>query len=59
MESKLTASLNYKAEYEKLLDAHKRLCGDYAELKRDHDALEHEFVVMRAQLDIVHLIFSK
>lgn len=59
MESKMTAALDYKVEYEKLLEAHKKLCADFAELKRDHDALEHEFVVMRAQLDIVHLIFSK
>ena len=53
-----TASLNYEAEYNKLLEAHKHLCGDYAELKHDYESMETEFVRMRAQLDIVHLIFG-
>ena len=55
---KRTASLDYEAEYEKLLEAHKRLCADYAELKHDHESMETEFVRMRAQLDIVYLIFG-
>lgn len=59
MENKeLACGLNYEAEYEKLLEAHKRLCSDYAELKHDHESLETEFVRMRAQLDIVYLIFG-
>ena len=59
MENELTAGLNYEAEYNRLLDEHKRLCGDYARLKREHESLETEFVRMRAQLDIVYLIFGK
>lgn len=53
-----TASLDYESEYNKLLEAHKRLCGDYAELKRDYESMETEFIRMRAQLDIVYLIFG-
>lgn len=53
-----TASLDYEAEYNKLLESHKRLCGDYAELKHDYESMETEFVRMRAQLDIVCLIFG-
>lgn len=59
MEKELTAGLNYEAEYNRLLDEHKRLRGDYAYLKREHESLETEFVRMRAQLDIVYLIFGK
>ena len=55
---KCTVSRDYEAEYNKLLEAHKHLCGDYAELKHDYESMETEFVRMRAQLDIVHLIFG-
>ena len=45
-------SRNYEAEYHELLEKHSRF---YA----DHQAMEFEFARMRAQLDIVHLIFGK
>ena len=45
-------SMDYEAEYHKLFDKHSLLYADY-------QAMESEFVRMRAQLDIVHLIFSK
>ncbi len=59
MENKeLTCGINYEVEYEKLLEAHKRLCADHAELKRDHESLETEFIRLRAQMDVVQLIFG-
>ena len=48
---KRTASRNYEAEYHEL--HHK-----YNQLYADHQAMETEFVKMRAQLDIVCLIFG-
>ena len=48
---KRAASRNYEAEYHEL--HHK-----YNLLYADHQAMETEFVRMRAQLDIVHLIFG-
>ena len=47
-----TARPNYEELY-------KKLSVDYAELKNDHESMETEFVRMRAQLDIVYLIFGK
>lgn len=48
---KRTASRNYEAEYHEL--HHK-----YSSLYEDHQAMETEFVRMRAQLDIVYMIFG-
>ena len=50
---------NYEAMYNSLIEEHKRLCADHADLRKDRDALETEFIRMRAQLDIVYLIFGK
>ena len=55
----LTARPDYESMYNKLCEEHKRLCNEYAELKRDREALESEFSRLRAQLDIVYLIFGK
>ena len=52
MNDKLCARPDYEAMYEKLSE-------EYARLKRDHEAMETEFERMRAQLDIVYLIFGK
>lgn len=49
---KCTASMNYEAKYHELLEKHSILYEDY-------QAMETEFVRMRAQLDIVHLIFGR
>lgn len=53
-----TISRDYKAEAEKLYEMCAKLEHECQELRRDRDAMETEFVRMRAQLDIVHLIFG-
>ena len=50
---------DYEYMYNALNEEHKRLCADHAELKKDYEGLETEFVRMRSQLDIVYLIFGK
>ena len=55
----LTARPDYEAMYNNLCNEHKKLCAEHAELKRDCEALESEFARIRAQLDIVYLIFGK
>ena len=45
-------SMNYEAEYHRLLEKHNELYAEY-------QAMENEFARIRAQLDIVYLIFSK
>lgn len=52
-------SLNYEAEYHRLLKANQELCKENEYIKADHAAMETEFVRMSAQLDIVYLIFGK
>ena len=54
-----TANPNYEAMYHKLCEEYERFRADHQALKRDYEAMESEFIRMRAQLDIVHLIFSK
>lgn len=46
-----TASLDYEAEYHKLLDKHNLLYADF-------QAMESEFIRLRAQMDVVCLIFG-
>ncbi len=48
---KCTTSRDYEAEYHELIHKH-------SELYADHQAMEVEFARMRAQLDIVYLIFG-
>jgi hypothetical protein len=45
-------SRNYEAEYHELHEKHSRFYANY-------QAMESEFARMRAQLDIVYLIFGK
>lgn len=49
---------NYEAEYFKLLEEYKALCAKLHYVTEEHKAKEIEFEKMRAQLDIVHLIFG-
>ena len=59
MENKeLAACLNYEAEYYRMMDEHKKLCATLHDLKQDYQSMETEFARMRAQLDIVYLIFG-
>lgn len=55
----LTAKPDYEAMYNKLLCDHKRLCAEHAELEQEYRSLSSAFESVRAQLDIVHLIFGK
>ena len=58
MNKELTADLNYKDEYNRLMDSHKLLCGEYADLKKKYEELRDEFGRLKAQMDIVYLIFG-
>ena len=51
-------SLNYEAEYRRMCDLCEKLRCENDYLRKDKDAMETEFVRMRAQLDIVYLIFG-
>ena len=53
-----TMARDYKAEAEKLFDRCRKLEHEYDKLLADHHAMETEFVRMRAQLDMVYLIFG-
>ena len=54
----MTADLNYEAEYNRLLESHKKLCAEYSDLLDNHRSLESEFGRLRAQMDIVYLVFG-
>ena len=59
MDNNCTASLNYEAEYEKLLQEREILMAKMDFLRSEKESMETEFARMRAQLDIVYLIFGK
>ena len=59
MERECTASLNYEAEYNKLLQEREILMAKMDFLRSEKESMETEFARMRAQLDIVYLIFGK
>lgn len=58
MESNRTASLNYEAEYNRLLDENKalrdRMLNAEAKLKETYSEVEK----LRAQMEVVRLIFG-
>ncbi len=54
-----TMTRDYKAEAEKLFERVRKLEHEYDKLLKEHRAMETEFVRMRAQLDMVHLIFGR
>ena len=49
---------DYEAEYRIMCDTCDKLMAENDYLRKDKDAMETEFVRMRAQLDIVYLIFG-
>ncbi|MBR6738802.1 MAG: hypothetical protein IKL99_03945, partial [Oscillospiraceae bacterium] len=51
--------LDYKTEFETLNEKHKKLCLEHAALIRAHEDATRESERLRAQIDIVHLIFGK
>ena len=51
-------SPNWEAEYRRMCDVCHKLEIENEHLRKDKDAMETEFARMRAQLDIVHLIFG-
>jgi hypothetical protein len=57
-DNKMAADLDYKAEYNRLLESHKKLCAEYSDLLDNHKSLESEFCRLRAQMDVVYLIFG-
>ena len=60
MEDKLaTASLNYEAECDRLLREREKLMAENDYLRTELKCAESECFRMRAQLDIVYLIFGK
>ena len=60
MEDKLaTASLDYEAECDRLIRERDKLMAEIDYLRTELKCAESECYRMRAQLDIVHLIFGK
>ena len=53
-----TASLNYEAEYHKLIEEKECLMAKMEFLRSEHNSLETEFIRLRAQMDVVQLIFG-
>ena len=53
-----SCSLDYVSEYEKMRDLNEKLNYEIKELKAQFNSMESEFERMRAQLDIVYLIFG-
>lgn len=53
-----TASLNYEAEYYRLLEERECLMAKMEFLRSEKESLESEFIRLRAQMDVVYLIFG-
>lgn len=59
MENKCTASLNYEAECDRLLRERDKLMAENDYLRTEMKSMESECYRMRAQLDMVYLIFGR
>ena len=58
MEDKMAASLNYEAECDRLLRERDKMMAENDYLRTELKSMESECYRMRAQLDIVYLIFG-
>lgn len=59
MKDKLVpADLNYESEYEKMVHEREKMLAEIEYLRAENKSMETEFHRMRAQLDIVYLIFG-
>lgn len=58
MANEKTASINYEAEYCKLIEDREVLMAKMDFLRSEKNSLEIEFAKLRAQMDIVYLIFG-
>lgn len=58
-EDNKTCGMDYESGYHRMCELNHKLECEFQELKYKHDAMESEFARMRAQLDIVYLIFGK
>ena len=58
MEDKMVASLNYEAECDRLLRERDKMMAENDYLRTELKSMESECYRMRAQLDIVYLIFG-
>ena len=59
MEKMCTESLNYEAECDRLLKERDKMMAENDYLRTELKCMESECFRMRAQLDIVYLIFGK
>ena len=57
-DSEKTRGLNYEAEYEKMRALNNQLAEENTVLRGDLDTLETEIYKLRAQMDVVYLIFG-
>lgn len=51
-------SLDYEKEYETMREKNTALLMELADIKELHRSMEAEFIRLRAQMDVVHLIFG-
>ena len=58
MKTELTCDLDYKAEYERLVAERHKMQSEIAYLRTELEERETEAHRMRAQLDMVYLIFG-
>ena len=59
MNNEKTCSLNYEAEYERLVAEREKMCCELACYREKFMCIEQENREMRAKLDMVYLIFGK
>lgn len=55
---KCTASLNFEDKYKKMLQEREELMAKIDFLRSEKESLETEFIRLRAQMDVVYLIFG-
>jgi uncharacterized coiled-coil DUF342 family protein len=58
MENERTADLDYRAEYHRLMEEREALLAKMDFLRSERDSLATEFIRLRAQMDVVQLIFG-
>lgn len=58
-DEELACDLDYEAEYNKMLEKYKQLYEKHSSLKHKFSALENTCAKLKAQVEIVYLIFGR
>lgn len=57
-DKEMTCAPNYAAMYDDLFEEHKKLCAEYADIRKEIQSEREKRLILEAQMEVVRLIFG-